>query len=1328
MGKFRSKLKGQSKGKRWPKGQSSSSNPETQKYRDLAKSRFFQENLGPSGLTSDALKKHDAIQTYLPKNDGSTNMEEDTESSHSQSYKTMQSFASEWSDCSNVSFNRFMNVFRADSALHKEMLAILAAITEVIKDNGGTESPTEYYCSLLTTLEQVYNADDRNEEQVTAVLSLLNMSIKTIPEGVLKKNFDDVTLKMLHILKDYAESDNNIIMKSIFGILTVLLKIQELAMWSHGTVKQIFSAILNPFCVHTKPKWRKAAQHSVAVVVNAGCFVKENSPNPAADIAAEFCEQTLETCMGGSSGHVLVSSVQAGQTTILHTLGLMKDIICKFSKPHLKKCCEIILRLMTLNYPLVTSCGLQVLHSLFSDQKAVVAGKLNAQLISALYEYQPSISDVQPTLAWVAVMQQAHVHLADVDVPTAVASLPRMFETLTQLWLSEKTEVMTCATHALDVLLKDSLSTACGSEGSVKQHRSKIEKCIHAIQLGLGYQFNSVWHQVLHVISVLFEVTGAHCGDMLMGLLKSLAELRDSYKFSYNNELEHAVGSAIRSMGPEVVLGVITLKKPNGDLNIDRSWLLPVLKENIKYSTLAYFMEGILPLALFCHRRSVQLAESNDGIGAHSSELLYLQLWNLLPCFCNHPTDIKDNFKTVAKVMGSAISDKKELRLAVMASLRKLIFSAKESEKPEDLQELSRFDKNYLPILFNVYTTKPIGSDEEGQRLAALETIKLYLTIARPELTSQLFTHALERLNSSSDEPEDHFIKESILDLIRALVPYQNCDTVNTLYEQCVKCLPEIKNSKEQKKAYRLLEEICGSEADGCKEFVKKNRKEVQRLLTKSLSTAAVSSKGARLRCLNYLVKAQPQMDHESKLIKSVIPEAVLCCKDINEKCRATAYELLNTIGTRLMEQDKMQEFVTMVVAGLAGSPQLMSCTVLALSSILHNFSGALGMDNIKFLLGNICTLMASPTREIVASCLSFLKVYYTTLPTPMVASSLESMMSALTNMTEDCKRHFRLKIRDILDRLVRKFGSESLTPFVPATDTVMYKKLRNLRKSIARKKRNKNADRGRESSDEEEFTVKAKPKSVEEILADSDSEFEDMETDEPKVKGRKQSKTWIEEDVDSIIDFTDPTVSSKIRATKPGQSLEPTAEKKKPEKDRGFKTSSDGRLIIKDLQSSDSETDTKKKKKKNKLSFNSDDSDTEDDTQSTAETLLLTDRKRKRDTSSVKSGFSAASSQPPMKYKTGGVGIHRPTGAASTSSVHSGYSGNPGSEFRSKKATGDVKKKGKMDPYAYMPLQRSTLNKRKKHKIAGQYKNIVKAAKLGAVKGAKAKRMFKKK
>lgn len=67
------------------------------------------------------------------------------------SFKTCDSFASEWSHCSNMSYNRFLRVFRSDSAMHKEMLAILAAIAEVIKENGGSETPTEYYCSLVST-------------------------------------------------------------------------------------------------------------------------------------------------------------------------------------------------------------------------------------------------------------------------------------------------------------------------------------------------------------------------------------------------------------------------------------------------------------------------------------------------------------------------------------------------------------------------------------------------------------------------------------------------------------------------------------------------------------------------------------------------------------------------------------------------------------------------------------------------------------------------------------------------------------------------------------------------------------------------------------------------------------------------------------------------------------------------------------------------------------------------------------------------------------------------------------------------------------------------
>lgn len=106
----------------------------------------------------------------------------------------------------------------------------------------------------MTTLEQVYNAEERDEHKVTAVLSLINMGIKTVPAGVLQTKFEDTTMKMLHILKDYSSSDNNTIIKSVFGILSVLLRTQELIAWNYPSTVQIFNAMLSPFCIHTKPK------------------------------------------------------------------------------------------------------------------------------------------------------------------------------------------------------------------------------------------------------------------------------------------------------------------------------------------------------------------------------------------------------------------------------------------------------------------------------------------------------------------------------------------------------------------------------------------------------------------------------------------------------------------------------------------------------------------------------------------------------------------------------------------------------------------------------------------------------------------------------------------------------------------------------------------------------------------------------------------------------------------------------------------------------------------------------------------------------------------
>lgn len=259
----------------------------------------------------------------------------------------------------------------------------------------------------------------------------------------------------------------------------------------------------------------------------------------------------------------------------------------------------------------------------------------------------------------------------------------------------------------------------------------------------------------------------------------------------------------------------------------------------------------------------------------------------------------------------------------------------------------------------------------------------------------------------------------------------------------------------------------------------------------------------------------------------------------------------------------------------------------------------------------------------------------------------------------------------------------------------------------------------------------------IDDILADSDSELENdltMDTDEA-ASGKKHSKKrneeqkYIHEDADEIVDLADINALSKITckyhiihhiprtfnsfclvslhiATKPSRNGAAGDVGKKPkDKNRGFRTAEDGRLIIEepkrgggkaDSESSDDDdadgNDDGALGEKPRRTI--EDSSSDDDTPK----LASTDRKRKAgDALSMASGKTGTSS----RYVAGGKGIHRALGAASMRSGISSASTHAastayGGEYRAKKAKGDVKKKGqKLDPYAYIPLNRTSLNKR---------------------------------
>lgn len=273
-----------------------------------------------------------------------------------------------------------------------------------------------------------------------------------------------------------------------------------------------------------------------------------------------------------------------------------------------------------------------------------------------------------------------------------------------------------------------------------------------------------------------------------------------------------------------------------------------------------------------------------------------------------------------------------------------------------------------------------------------------------------------------------------------------------------------------------------------------------------------------------------------------------------------------------------------------------------------------------------------------------------------------------------------------------------------------------------------------------------------------------DDEADQrPKVKAKRpKEQKYIREDADTIVDLADinamskiscksatrifhiqsirfknKTISIHLAASKPVKENNDTFESKKKPKDvnRGFKLADDGRLIIEEP----------KRGYGNGAQSDSDDEDDDDDAlpgESTKRTIADSDSDDDEATENAKAqkkrkasgGLSMASGQTgkSSKYVAGGKGIHRPLGAAS---VRSGFSQVSkattkapstahGSEYRSKKARGDIKKKDIVDPYAYIPLSRTALNKRKAAKSSGQFKSIVTGARKGAAAGSKRKKM----
>uniref|UniRef100_W5L078 Ribosomal RNA processing 12 homolog n=1 Tax=Astyanax mexicanus TaxID=7994 RepID=W5L078_ASTMX len=1260
--------------KRWKKGHSSDSNPQTSRYRQAARSRFFSRPSEKSNLTVDALKLHNELQTGTLERGGDGDAMEEAAFTE----RTSGTFLSGLSDCSNLTFRKVQRYWESNSAAHKEICAVLAAVTEVIRSQGGKETETEYFAALMTTLEAV-----ESSESLAAVAYLLNLVMKRVPAAVLIKKFSDTAKAFMEVMSKQAGTDSVSAVRWILSCLATLLRKQDLSVWGYPSTLQVYHGLLS-FTVHAKPKVRKAAQQGVCSILRGSdCMFIDNAPShhPAAVTTAKYCIKEMEQAGGNKE-----------DTTTLHVLGLIKELINTFPLSSVKSCCETLLRVMTLSHVLVTAGAMQAFHKLFSSKpsSSSMSAELNAQIIMALYDYVPSENDLQPLLAWLTVMEKAHVHLSSLQSSLSLGHLPRLFAAAMSCLLSPHTQVVSAATQTLKTLINECVAPHMAEIGPVLPSTStgnglSVIKMFRVVEEGLSYRFHATWPFVLQILGCFYKAAGKQAHPIMIKSLQSLSDLRVTPSFPFCGELDLAMGAAVESMGPQVVLSAVPLQITgiDDDMEFPHSWLIPVIRDHVKNTQLSYFTSYFLPLASTLKQKAEELEKSGQKLCAKVYQTLQLQIWTMLPGFCNKPTDLISSFKNMARSLGMAISERPELRMCIYQSLRTLIYKSCETE--EEKAEVGRYAKNFLPILFNVHTQQPTPGETDPSRLAVLDTIKAYLTVTDQKMVSSFLQKATEKL-SSPDSTE--FTRHSVMDLVVTMAAFVDGETMTQTYD-LIKPYLESKDSAIQKKAYRVLEEMCGGERETCKKFVQGNLEQLKQVLLDNLKSASSPAKRPRLKCLIHIVK---QLNEEHKdFLTALLPEVIICTKEVSIGARKNAYSLLVEIGNAFIQfsgnsKEAINEYLGHVYIGLTGSVTMITCTVLALTRLVYQYKDTLDVSPLEQLLHNVCLLLSSRTREIVKACLAFIKVILFILDVKVLASHVSVIMEGITNMKEDMRRHCRMKLKSIFTKLVRKFGYELVKSMLPAEH---HKVLANIRKVEARTKRRKLLNKDEEDeSDSEDNAPKAKTNSIEDILAETDSD--DSEDEGPK-KGQKKpikqkAKAWLKEGVsDDPLNFLDPKASQRVLATNPDL-------KKTAKVEHGFKVTSDGRLIIKEDDEDDGAKD--------------DDQDIEDILKEAGVKTKKT-QKRKIEDDMDDDDMDV---EPQMKYKAGGIGIHRPLGGRQES----------GSEYKSKKGKGDIKKKGKCDPFAYIPLQKAQLNRRKKAKLQGQFKGMVRGAKKGALLGKK--------
>jgi ribosomal RNA-processing protein 12 len=851
------------------------------------------------------------------------------------------------------------------------------------------------------------------------------------------------------------------------------------------------------------------------------------------------------------------------EPAILHALQLSKTIATAtggWPSKKIEPLCELLLALSKSRNDYLVTSAFEVFEVIFDGMEDEVASSKLPRLLEAIVDLKPAQTDSQLLPPWIAIISRGYGTSAQVEPEDTFAKLPELFD-LVVVYLSSPTKnIRVSASECLISFFANCIPDSVVTDPSV--YDEKILEMLAARALGLlSVKYQLAWTEVFSALAALFDALRWRGDPVLLGIVKTIGELRSNSGFQGKDEADEVLGRAIRNLGPAAVLSVLphNLITPQKG-QPGRAWLLPLLRDHVSNTNLNHFKSDLVPLSEAMFQRVLNHGSAEKTMDVKIFETVVQQVWATLPGYCDLPLDLKSSIdQSFMEMVANLLYQQADLRVDLCRGLQNLVESNQallasdldnevlllerrlsKTDAQANLDHLASFASNMLAVLFNVYSqTLP------QSRAYILQCIDAYLSVTPEADLIATFERVAKMLESelpSADGPAPKKLplqpagnkkpptSHTLLDLIIALSVHLPRSTFGPLFALASTILTSspLQKSDPQliKKAYKLIPRLSSSTLGSA--ALKERNGDLRQLILITADTTPVPARRDRLMAINTLIAYLPSS--ELHFIPTIVSEVILACKEANERTRTAGFEVLLDLAARVVEEGEkgtmirhslvpsipddapdvpasIQEVFAMVSAGLAGvAPHVIAASVTALSRLLWEYHTNLEASLRDDILDTVLMFLESNNREIVRAVLGFVKVAVVVLPKPTLEAKgrLQGVLKGCMIWSKENKGRLRQKVRGILERVLRRWDATQIENWVD--DDEGRKMVKNVRKRKERAKRKKTAN-GADEGDEDLPAKKYDNEYDEAVYGSDDSDSEGLGSDDDEDMGGVSSK-----------------------------------------------------------------------------------------------------------------------------------------------------------------------------------------------------------------------------